>query len=124
MVMYFFCGVLVALSGKTIYINPFLYWRRFDSNMDRWLREPGQIGEEQITLNRARFYPEIDWNYLDSLNGLYNEFFFRYDKSPLLIINSENLDFVNNVKDLNLIFDFITKPEKGIRYFNPVKDLT
>ena len=53
------------MSGKTVYINPFLYWRRFDSNTDRWLREPGQLGEEQIKLNRNRFYPELDWEYLD-----------------------------------------------------------
>ena len=55
----------IKLSGKTIFLNPFLYWRRFDTNTDRWLREPGQIGEDQIALNRARFYPEIDWNYLE-----------------------------------------------------------
>ncbi len=74
---------------------------------------------------RGRDYEEnIDWNYLDSLNGIYNEFFFRYDKSPLLIINSNNLDFVNNKNDLDLIFDFISKPEKGTRYFNPIKDLS
>ena len=74
---------------------------------------------------RGRDYEKnIDWNYLESLNGIYNEFFFRYDKSPLLIINSNNLDFVNNREDLNLIFDFISKPEKGTRYFNPIKDLS
>ena len=55
----------INMSGKTVYINPFLYWRRFDSNTDRWLREPGQLGEEQIKLNRNRFYPELDWEYLD-----------------------------------------------------------
>ncbi len=55
----------IQLAGKTIYINPFLYWRRFDSNTDRWLREPGQLGEEQIKLNRSRFYPELDWRDLD-----------------------------------------------------------
>ncbi len=55
----------IKLSGKTIFLNPFLYWRRFDTNTDRWLREPGQIGEEQIVLNRARFYPELDWNLLE-----------------------------------------------------------
>ena len=55
----------IRIAGKIIYINPFLYWRRFDSNTDRWLREPGQLGEEQITLNRSRFYPELDWNFLD-----------------------------------------------------------
>ena len=54
----------ILLAGKTVYINPFLYWRRFDSNTDRWLREPGQLGEDQIKLNRGRFYPELDWTFL------------------------------------------------------------
>jgi len=52
---------VVKISGKTIFINPFLYWRRFDENTNRWLREPGQMPEEQIKTNRNRFYPEIDW---------------------------------------------------------------
>ena len=55
----------IQLGGRTIYLNPFLYWRRFDSNTDRWLREPGQLSEEQIAANRSRFYPELDWDQLD-----------------------------------------------------------
>ena len=55
----------IQLAGKTVYINPFLYWRRFDSNTDRWLREPGQLNEDQIQQNRSRFYPELDWALLD-----------------------------------------------------------
>ncbi len=55
----------ILLAGKTVYINPFLYWRRFDANTDRWLREPGQLGEDQIRINRGRFYPEIDWSLMD-----------------------------------------------------------
>ncbi len=54
----------IQLGGKTIYLNPFLYWRRFDANTDRWLREPGQLGEEQIEANRSRFYPEVAWDLL------------------------------------------------------------
>ena len=53
---------VVKIAGKVIFINPFLYWRRFDENTNRWLREPGQMSEEQIQLNRNRFYPEIDWS--------------------------------------------------------------
>ena len=52
---------VVKIAGKTIFINPFLYWRRFDENTNRWLREPGQMLDEQIIPNRNRFYPEIDW---------------------------------------------------------------
>ncbi len=55
----------IVLGGRTVYLNPFLYWRRFDANTDRWLRQPGQLGEEQILANRRRFYPELDWNLLD-----------------------------------------------------------
>ena len=55
----------IQLAGKTVYLNPFLYWRRFDANTDRWLREPGQLSEDQITANRVRFYPEVVW---ESLN--------------------------------------------------------
>ena len=56
---------VVKVAGKTIFINPFLYWRRFDENTNRWLREPGQMSEEQIQPNRNRFYPEIDWSDLN-----------------------------------------------------------
>ena len=52
---------VIKISGKTIFINPFLYWRRFDENTNRWLREPGQMSEDQIHPNRYRFYPEIEW---------------------------------------------------------------
>jgi hypothetical protein len=55
----------ILLAGKTVYLNPFLYWRRFDTNTDRWLREPGQLQEDQIEANRLRFYPEVDWNHLE-----------------------------------------------------------
>ncbi len=57
---------VVKISGKTIFINPFLYWRRFDENTNRWLREPGQMSEDQINPNRYRFYPEIDWDDLSN----------------------------------------------------------
>ena len=51
-------------EGKVVYLNPFLYWRRFDANTDRWLREPGQLAEDQVSANRLRFYPELDWELL------------------------------------------------------------
>lgn len=54
----------IQLAGKVVYLNPFLYWRRFDANTDRWLREPGQLPEDQIVTNRLRFYPELDWELL------------------------------------------------------------
>ena len=71
---------------------------------------------------RGRTYEsDMNWNYIDALNQVYNEYFFRYDKSPLLIINTNNIDFVNNNDDLEEIISFIKQPSEGIRYFNPMK---
>ena len=55
---------VVKIDGKTIFINPFLYWRRFDENTNSWLREPGQISAQKIYSNRNRFFPELDWDNL------------------------------------------------------------
>jgi len=56
---------IIKIGGKTIFLNPFLYWRSIDQNTNRWLREPGQIPKLQIKTNRNRFYPEVNW---ESLN--------------------------------------------------------
>ena len=55
---------IVKIEGKPIFINPFLYWRRFDDNTNRWLRELDQISKQEIEANRIRFYPELDWSCL------------------------------------------------------------
>jgi hypothetical protein len=54
----------IEIAGRTVFLNPFLYWRRFDANTDRWLREPGQLDEDQIQANRRRFYPEVGFDAL------------------------------------------------------------
>ena len=74
---------------------------------------------------RGRSYEKmIDWKYIDALNQMYNEFFFRYDSSPLLIINTNDIDFVNNKHDLEEIIKFIRTPGEGTRYFNPLKSIS
>ena len=74
---------------------------------------------------RGREYEKmIDWKYIDALNQMYNEFFFRYDSSPLLIINTNDIDFVNNKNDLEEIIQFIRTPGEGTRYFNPMKSIS
>lgn len=74
-----------------------------------------------IKIRGREFEKNMDWRYIDDLNQIYNEYFFRYDKSPLVIINTNDIDFVNNREDLNEIIDFIKQPSEGTRYFNPIK---
>ena len=73
---------------------------------------------------RGRDYERnMDWKYIDALNQIYNEYFFRYEDSPLLIINTNDIDFVKNDQDLEEILQFIRTPSKGTKFFNPIKSL-
>ena len=74
-----------------------------------------------IKIRGREFEKNMDYSYIDNLNRIYNEYFFRYDKGPLIIINTNDIDFVNNKQDLAEIIDFIKQPSEGTRYFNPIK---
>jgi deoxyadenosine/deoxycytidine kinase len=78
---------------------------------------------QNIKIRGREYEKNIDWRYIDALSQVYNEYFFRYDKSPLLIINTNDIDFVNNQHDLEEIINFIRTPGEGTRYFNPIKSL-
>ena len=78
---------------------------------------------QNIRMRGREYEKAIDWKYIDALSQVYNEYFFRYDKCPLLIINTNDIDFVNNHDDLEEIIQFIRTPGEGTRYFNPMKSL-
>ena len=78
---------------------------------------------ENIKKRGRDYESNMDWNYIDSLNQVYNEYFFRYDKSPLLIINTNDIDFVNDKNDLNEILEIIRNPINGTKYYNPNKTI-
>lgn len=71
---------------------------------------------------RGRVYEaKMDPKYIASLNEAYNYFFFRYTQSPLLIINSTEIDFVKNEHDLDELLRQAASARPGTTYFNPEK---
>ena len=65
----------------------------------------------------------ISFDYLELLNETYKEFFFEYNRSPVLIVNSDYLDLKANKSDYNLLLEklleYFNKPEGSKMYFNP-----
>lgn len=57
---------------------------------------------------RGRDYEQIvEIDYWQNLNNEYQEYFKCYDKSPVLTINVDGLDFENNMEDRKTILDLI-----------------
>jgi len=77
---------------------------------------------ENIAKRGRRMEKNITWEYIDALNQVYTEYFFRYQETPLVIINTNNIDFVNNENDLKEVINYIRQPVSGTKFFNPVTD--
>ena len=70
---------------------------------------------------RARSYEaEMEESYISALNDAYNNYFFHYTSSPLLIVNASNLDFVEQPEHLSeLMRQIETLKHPGTTYYNP-----
>jgi len=69
-----------------------------------------------------RYEKTISKDYIKKLNDAYNEFFFRYTDTPLLVINASEIDFVENEEDLEDLITQILNPPAGMKYYVPKKD--
>ena len=78
---------------------------------------------ENIAKRGRDFEKNMSEDYIDALNQVYNEYFFRYQDTPLIIINTNNIDFVQNPSDLEEMISYIRQPVSGTKFFNPTSGL-
>ena len=60
----------------------------------------------------------IKKKYIDSVNSIYMKHFHEYNASPVLIINTSNVD-INNDTDYEILIEEISSDINGKKYFNP-----
>ena len=64
---------------------------------------------------------EIDLEYLKMLAEAYNYYFFHYEDTPLLVVNTSEIDFVNREEDFAQLVQEIKQMKKGTWYFIPMR---
>jgi deoxyguanosine kinase len=70
---------------------------------------------------RGRDYERhFDADYLEALSRAYNDFFFHYTETPLLVINTSDIDFVHNPGDLDNLVSVVRKMRKGVHHYLPL----
>jgi deoxyguanosine kinase len=71
---------------------------------------------------RGRPYEkDMDANYIRQLNEAYNHFFFHYVQAPLLVVNTNAIDFVNNPDDFEDLLNRIRSHRQGTTYYQPIE---
>ena len=98
--------------------------------LQRDLRKPDlviflQASIDRLMHNIKRRSRKIEKNltrsYIKELSDAYNNFFFKYNNTPLLIVNTTEIDFVNKQKDFDELYNQIFRDDRAfIEYFNPI----
>ena len=73
---------------------------------------------ERVRRRAARYEREISEDYLARLAEGYARYFYHYDASPLLIVNSENLNFVERDPDFELLVSRLRAMRGRREFFN------
>ncbi len=112
------------LSGEELKLYEILF-----PLLSRSLRRPDLVVYLQNSMNRLMYNikkrnRKIERNltrsYIEELSEAYNHFFFRYKETPLLIVNSSEIDFVNSDNDFDELFKQIFREDRAFtEYFKP-----
>lgn len=77
---------------------------------------------ERIKKRNYSFEKSIDFDYIEMLNKAYDYFFFNYTDTPLLVVKTDLIDFVNNPGHFDDLIEQIKKPISGKKYYSPAGD--
>ena len=94
--------------------------RTLKPNLVIFLQARTDILKERIKKRDRNYEKSIHIKYLDQINQAFNEFFFHYTETPLLVIDASEIDFVNVPSDLDNLIVEIEKMEKGTKYYVPL----
>ena len=84
-----------------------------------YLQAPTEVLLKRI---RTRGRPEesrLGEEYLAEVNRAYNHYFFHYAQTPLLVVNTTDLDFAKRSEDLDDLMKQIQGMGKGTQYYVP-----
>lgn len=85
-----------------------------------YLQAPTEVLMKRI---RARGRPEeahLSEDYLAEVNRAYNHYFFHYSQSPLLVVNTADVNFARSDQDLEDLLRQIRSMGKGTQYYVPL----
>ena len=85
-----------------------------------YLQAPTEVLMKRI---RARARPEearLSEEYMAEVNRAYNHYFFHYSQTPLLVVNTADVDFAKRAEDVDDLWKQIQTMGKGTQYYVPM----
>jgi len=86
-----------------------------------YLRARVEVLAERLRKRNRTFERHISVEYLERVSAAYRDFFFYYDETPLLVVDSTDIDFVADPGDLEDLLREIDRTGAGSHYYVPRK---
>jgi deoxyguanosine kinase len=83
-----------------------------------YLQAPVDVLQSRILARNRPREAYIEKDYLKRLSDAYTGFFYRYNESPLLIVNASSINPLERDEDYNILLEQICSVGKGKHYFN------
>ena len=84
-----------------------------------YLQASSDVLFERIQRRGNAMERTISKDYLETLNEAFNHFFFNYSETPLLIVNTDRMDFVNDERQFHDLVQRISERVKGTELYVP-----
>jgi len=75
---------------------------------------------ERVKKRGLSYERPITEDYLEELTSAYNDYFFNWSESPLLVVNASDIDYVRNKADWENLKKTIVSHDKGIAHYHYV----
>jgi len=85
-----------------------------------YLQAKPDVLRARIAKKAAQDEMQISADYIEEVARAYEHFFFRYEASDLLVIDTSEIDFVARNDDLQQLLRRLQEPVKGTQYFLPL----
>jgi deoxyguanosine kinase len=129
------CDYLFAKDKIYAYLNlddqEILIYDKYFAAMSRYvpvpelvvyLKAPGEVLLERVRRRNVDFEAKIAETYVNELVKAYDHFFYHYKETPLLIVDTAEIDFVENPQELRALMQRIAAgSSRGVQYYHPVR---
>ena len=105
-----------------VYNRYYNYFRDQLPNPDLviYLQASPEVLKKRLRRKNAPNEAKVSDDYIEEIVKAYEHFFFHYTASDLLVVNTNDIDFVEHHQDLQELLRRLSEPVRGTQYFLPL----
>jgi len=87
-----------------------------------YLKAPLDVLLKRVSRRNVDYEAQISEAYVEELIKAYDHFFYHYKDTPLLIVDTAEIDFAENAEDRRALMDRIAAGNiRGVQYYHPIR---